>query len=56
MRNYFTNPTNNYIYAGDKTSASPVREMSRQCSEEEAKAYDRIEKRIRELERQKRNY
>ena len=56
MRNLFANVNNNYIYAGDRTSASPVREMSTPCSEQEARAYDRLEKRIRELERQRRNY
>ena len=56
MRNLFTNINNNYIYAGDRTSASPVKEMSRQCTETEARAYDRLERRIRELERQRRNY
>ena len=55
MRDLFANVNNNYIYAGDRTSASPVKEMSRQCSEQEAKAYDRLEKKIRELERQRRN-
>ena len=55
MRDLFANINNNYIYAGDKTSASPVREMSRQCSEQEAKAYDRLEKKIRELKKQRRN-
>lgn len=55
MRNYFANVNNRYIYAGDKTSASPVQEMSRPCSETEARAYDRLEKKIRELERQRRS-
>ena len=56
MRNYFANPNNNYIYAGDRTSASPVREMSRPCTEEEARAYDRLDKKIRELEKQRKGY
>ena len=55
MKNLFANVNNRYIYAGDRTSAYPVREMRRQCTEQEAKAYDRLEKRIRELERQRRN-
>lgn len=55
MKNLFANTNNNYIYAGDRTSASPVREMSRQCTEAEAKAYNRLEKRIKELERERRN-
>lgn len=55
MKNLFANVNNNYIYAGDRTSASPIREMSRQCTEQEAKTYDRLERKIRELERQRRN-
>ena len=55
MNNLFANANNRYIYAGDRTSASPVREMSRQCTEAEAKAYDRLEKQIRELERQRKS-
>ena len=54
MRNLFAK--NDCVYAGDKTSASPIRPMSRQCTNEEAKYYDRLDKKIRELERQRRNY
>jgi hypothetical protein len=56
MRNLFTHPNNNFVYAGDRTSASPIRPMSRQCTEEEARVYDRIDKKIRELERQRKGY
>ena len=56
MINYFANPNNNYIYAGDKTSASPVREMSRPCTDAAAKYYDDIDKKIRALERQRKYY
>lgn len=54
MRNYFTK--NDWIYAGDKTSASPIKPMSRPCTDAEAKYYDSLDKKIRELERQRRNY
>lgn len=54
MNNYFYNANNRYIYSGDRTSASPIREARRLVTEAEAKAIDRQEARIRQLERERR--
>lgn len=60
MKDLYLNSNNNYIYCnyGNNSvgiSCSPIREASRCCTEAEAKAYDRQEKRIKELERMKRS-
>ena len=54
MNNCFYNANNRYIYSGNKESASPIREARRLCTEAEAKAIDRQEARIRQLERERR--
>lgn len=54
MNNYFYNPNNRYVYVGNKESASPIREARRLVTEAEARAIDRQEARIRQLERERR--
>ena len=55
MKDLYFNPNNRTIYANYGSSGSPIREASRACTEAEAKAYDRLEKQIKELERARRN-
>ena len=55
MKDLYFNSNNRTIYANYGGSGSPIREASRACTEAEAKAIDRQEKRIKELERMKRS-
>lgn len=58
MKDLYLN--NNYIYCNYSNniggnSCSPIREASRACTEAEAKAIDKQEKRIKELEKARRS-